>query len=123
MLEAFDQLAKRKTIKMVVSNKAQTVLQLFINELDAAKHEFDNMKRGVPIPIGHGKYSGQAIWVRGLIHRIEKMKEWVDKVVFVDEAKKRLPLEKYDQVYTSMRQFIVLQKLKDWKDENKELED
>jgi hypothetical protein len=51
------------------------------------------------------------------------MKEWVDKLVFIDAAIKFQSLEKYDQVYQSFRQFIVLQKLKDWKDENKELEE
>ena len=59
MLEAFDQLAKRDTIKVVVKKKALHVMQLFSQELDASKQEFDNMKKpGVQIPIGHGKYSG-----------------------------------------------------------------
>jgi hypothetical protein len=31
---------------------------LFANELDQAKYEYDNMKRGIIIPINHGKYSG-----------------------------------------------------------------
>lgn len=31
---------------------------LFINELEATKHEYDNIKRGIPIPLQHGKYSG-----------------------------------------------------------------
>jgi len=41
-----------------VHNKALKVLELFINELDATKHEFDNMKRGIPIPVNHGHFSG-----------------------------------------------------------------
>jgi hypothetical protein len=76
---------------------------LFITELDATKQEFDNTKKVLPIPLGHGKYSGQCIWVRGLIHRIEKMREWIDKIVFMDESIKKLPLEKYEQVYQSLR--------------------
>ena len=122
MLEAFDQLSKRETIKTVVRKKALYVMILFVQELDATKQEFDNMKRVIPMPIGHGKYSGQCIWVRSLVHRIEKMKEWIDKMVFVDDSIKRQPLEKYEQVYQSFRQFIT-GKHKDWKEENKELED
>jgi hypothetical protein len=34
--------------------------------------------------------------VRGLIHRIEKMRDWIDKMVFVEDGVKRTPLEKYD---------------------------
>jgi dynein heavy chain len=89
MLEAFDQLSKRETIKTVVRKKALFVMVLFVQELDATKQEFDNMKRVIPMPIGHGKYSGQCIWVRALVHRIEKMREWIDKMVFVDDAIKR----------------------------------
>lgn len=66
LLEAFDQLAKRSTIKRVVQNKAVKVLELFISEMDATKHEFDNIKKGIPIPVNHGNHSGHAIWVFGL---------------------------------------------------------
>ncbi len=34
MLEAFDYLAKRDSIKAAVKNKAKTVMDLFIQELD-----------------------------------------------------------------------------------------
>jgi dynein heavy chain len=44
MLEAFDYLAKRETIKQVIKKKAQFVLNLFYEELEGAKNEFENMK-------------------------------------------------------------------------------
>jgi len=74
MLEAFDYLAKRDTIKTVVKKKAQFVLNLFCEELEGAKSEFENMKSNAIIPFIHGKYSGQSIIVRQLVHRIETLK-------------------------------------------------
>ena len=67
MLEAFDYLAKRDSIKMAVKKKAYEVIQTFLSELDKAKLEYDNMKKNITLlnfPLHHGKYSGQAIWVR-----------------------------------------------------------
>jgi len=48
---------------------------MFSDELDKTKYEYDNLKKSfvsqlMNIPLQHGKYSGQAIWVRSLIHRI-----------------------------------------------------
>lgn len=42
MLEAFDYLAKRESIKAAVKVKAKTILDLFVGELDQIKIEFDN---------------------------------------------------------------------------------
>jgi dynein heavy chain len=39
MLEAFDYLAKRDSIKACVRKKAHDVLALFVSEVEAAKHE------------------------------------------------------------------------------------
>ena len=33
------------------------------------------------------------------MHRIEKMKDAIDKLVFIDDTVKKLPYEKYDIVY------------------------
>jgi len=89
MLEAFDYLAKRESIKAAVKKKAESVIQLFSDELDKAKHEYDKLKNesrktdineskkqeslSFNMPLTHGKYSGQAIWIYGLIKRIKKM--------------------------------------------------
>lgn len=62
MLEAFDYLAKRDSIKGAVSKKAVEVLMFFQNELTQSKTEFDNIKKEkhylLNIPLHHGKYSG-----------------------------------------------------------------
>ncbi len=41
MLEAFDYLAKRNTIKTAVKKKANEILFFFIRELDFAKNEYE----------------------------------------------------------------------------------
>ncbi len=40
------------------------MLNLFYEELEGAKNEFENMKNNAIIPFIHGKYSGQSIIVR-----------------------------------------------------------
>jgi hypothetical protein len=39
-------------------------------------------------PLHHGKYSGHAILVRSLLFRIEKLKESIDRLYFVDDSVK-----------------------------------
>lgn len=66
---------------------------MFISELDSTKAEFEkrieysnkNNLKILNIPIGHGKHSGFAVWVRSLIFRIEKMKQSFDKLSFIKE--------------------------------------
>jgi dynein heavy chain len=61
MLEAFDYLAKRESIKQAVKKKSVDVLEIFQMELDNTKYEYDNMKKNLGnlnMPIGHGKHSG-----------------------------------------------------------------
>ncbi len=74
------------------------------------------------IPLQHGKYSGSALWVRSLIGRIIKMKDWINKLYFVDEELKRPAEEKYKTIYDSFKQFIVHHKFNEWKEEIKDLE-
>lgn len=54
---------------------------------------------------------------------METLKQHVDKLNFVEETLKKPSLEKYDTYYQSFRHFIVNQKLKEWKEENKEFEE
>jgi dynein heavy chain len=59
LLEAFDYLAKRETIKAEVKKQALLVLRKFDEELDQIKNEYDNMnKNNTQISLTHGKYSG-----------------------------------------------------------------
>ena len=60
MLEAFDYLSKRDSIKTAVKKKASEVLGRFSEEMDKAKAEYENLKKNssMNIPLHHGKYSG-----------------------------------------------------------------
>lgn len=122
MLEAFDYLAKRESIKICVRKKATEVLNLFVSEVEAAKHE-NEQRKNINYPFHHGKYSGQAIFVRSLIFRIEKLKQAVDRLHFVDESLKQTPFQKYNIVYKNLESVIKEQKLNSWKEENKGFDD
>ena len=54
---------------------------------------------------------------------MEKMKNAIDKLSFVKEELKSQALKKYDDYFQRFRQYILNQKFKEWKDENKEFED
>lgn len=74
-------------------------------------------------PLHHGKYSGHAILVRSLLFRIEKLKESIDRLYFVDDAVKAPALEKYQTTYKNLEAVIKEQKLNSWKEENKLYDD
>ena len=46
MLEAFDYLAKRESIKSAVKKKAAYIISMFVKELDSTKLEFDSKSNG-----------------------------------------------------------------------------
>jgi len=48
-----------------------------------AKQELEQ-KKIMNFPLHHGKYSGSAILIRSIIFRLEKFKEKVDKLYFID---------------------------------------
>lgn len=127
MLEAFDYLAKRPSIKDAVKKKANEMIQLFISEVDKCKQEYDTKLKNVNmlnIPLHHGKISGSAIWVRALQGRIQKMKDWIDKLYFIDDDMKKPAYEKFENTNSSFRICILDTKCNaEWKQENKELEE
>jgi hypothetical protein len=68
------------------------------------------------IPIHHGKHSGIAILIRSIIFRLEKFKEKVDKLYFVDDSIKSTAFEKYSMTIKQMESMIKDQRLSQWKD-------
>lgn len=124
MLEAFDYLAKRESIKNTVKKKAVEVLNFFQQELEQTKYEFDHMKHIKNlVPYNQGKFSGQSVWVRSLIHRIEQMREQIERLTFIEEAVKKSAFDKYDLYFSTFRQFIINHRLKEWREENKDMEE
>ena len=118
MLEAFDYLAKRESIKAAVKKKAGYVISMFVKELDNTKLEFDTKSNGKKldfIPINQGKLSGMGLWARSLIHRIERMKNSIDRLVFIDDSIKRGAYEKYENFMQSFRNYIIQDRLMQWK--------
>lgn len=118
MLEAFDYLSKRDSIKTCVKKKAIEVMNLFITEIESAKQEIEN-KKDPNIPLHHGKYSGGAILIRSVIFRLEKFKDKIDKLYFIDDGIKAAASEKYTVTVKQLESLIKDQKLAVWKDENK----
>lgn len=43
----------------------------------------------INFPLHHGKYSGFAILVRSIIYRLEKFKEKIEKLYFIDDQIKQ----------------------------------
>jgi hypothetical protein len=78
MLENFDQLAKRPSIKDYVQGKAaDMVYQMFERELkDVEVIEATRGKKNppVPMPLSHPKYAGDALWTKALLMRIKTSK-------------------------------------------------
>lgn len=97
-------------------------MYLFIGEIQSAKQEIEN-KKDPNIPLHHGKYSGGAILIRSIIFRLEKFKEKIDKLYFIDDQIKIPALEKYQTTIKQMESLIKDQKLAGWKEENKGFEE
>ena len=67
------------------------------------------------IPLHHGKISGAAIWVRCLQGRISKMKDWIDKLYFIDDDMKKAAYEKFEHTNSAFRLCITQTKCNEWK--------
>ena len=87
-----------------------------------AKQELEQ-KKTMSYPLHHGKYSGSAILIRSIIFRLEKFKDKVDKLYFIDEQIKTPAFEKYNITTKQLESMIKEQKLAQWKEENKVYED
>lgn len=90
-------------------------MNLFITEIEFAKQEIEN-KRDPNIPLHHGKFSGGAILIRSIIFRLEKFKDKIDKLYFIDDNIKSPAVEKYLITIKQMESLIKDQKLAAWKD-------
>jgi hypothetical protein len=89
-------------------------MNLFISEIESAKQEIEN-KRDPNIPLHHGKYSGGAILIRSVIYRLEKFKDKVERLYFIDDQIKATAFEKYTVTVKQLESLIKDQKLAVWK--------
>ena len=108
MLEAFDSLARRSSIKQSVQNKAQYIFQLFDTEVNKAKQEFDNtLSHPESFSFTYGKHSGKALWVRSMLHRLDKLKLAIDKLNFVgDNDMRKDCMKNFEQVYNLFKNYL-----------------
>ena len=97
-------------------------MNLLITEIDMAKQELEQ-KRTMNYPLHHGKFSGSAILIRSIIFRLEKFKDKVEKLYFIDDQIKTPAFEKYTITTKQLESMIKEQKLAQWKEENKVYDD
>lgn len=103
-LEGFDDLAKRDSIKAHVEKQIDKVNELFLQELRIAEQ---SSKREIAYCFGTGEFSGNAIWIKSLIVRIEKLKKQYDQLVFIPEKHRRLVNQDYNNVDKNLRESMM----------------
>jgi dynein heavy chain len=100
-MEAFDDLAQKASIKSHVHKQFSKINDIFKKELQLADL---SSKKPFWLPFNHGKESGEAIWVRSLLYRIERLKALYESLTFIPIDKtdrteiKRPIIEEYDRV-------------------------
>lgn len=121
LIEAFDYLAKRNTIIQFVQRKADFVYSLFIEEMDKAKIEHEQMTKNIskelaiPMPIGSAMRSGVAIWTQSLIKRVEKLNKQRLQMTFINPSNRALDArEKYQDCLNYLKRQMQLQHT-EWK--------
>jgi dynein heavy chain len=70
LLEIFSYLAKRDGIKRTVERKTTDLYNLFLQELNLVKVEFETHRKSPEIMSAHPTYAGAALWARSLLRRI-----------------------------------------------------
>lgn len=72
LLEAFQAMAKRESIKRAVEKKTAEVYAAFTTELNATRKHFDSFRRAPPVDPAFPRYAGAALWALSLQRRIDK---------------------------------------------------
>ncbi|KAI8821286.1 dynein heavy chain and region D6 of dynein motor-domain-containing protein [Fimicolochytrium jonesii] len=93
LLEIFHHLAKREAIKRTVEKKTADAYNLFLQELNAVKLEFEAHRKSPEILRSQPDESGSAYWARSLLRRISysmnalKNAYYLPKTLLADDAK------------------------------------
>ena len=85
LLEAFQSMAKRESIKRCVERKTAETYQSFMADLNTVKKHFDQQRKNPPIHPSLPRYAGAAMWAQELSRRLEK------PMTLLNEAKHFLP--------------------------------
>ena len=70
ILNHFIHLSSREAIRRTIDKKTVEIYNIFLDELNAVKKEFNHHKP--MIPFLHPKYAGVAVWARSLKKRIDR---------------------------------------------------
>lgn len=69
-LEAFTELAQRESIERCVQLKTAHVYDLFRNQLDRHRTEFEERRQNPPLRSTEPKFSGAGMWAEGILRQI-----------------------------------------------------
>jgi dynein heavy chain len=124
MLEAFDSLAQRQSIRQHIQKKAIDVYEKFRADLDLVKKEYDN-RRDPPLASYHPKFGGTALWITSLITRINKQKAKLDQLTFIcDDAairKREEVFKKHEKTLENLKTYVNQTLYNEWKQEVEEM--
>lgn len=80
---------------------------MFDSEIKEVQELFDsntNKKNRPPMPYSHPQYAGMAIWVKSLISRIDKGRDQLDQMDFINKHHKHEMHDKAIDKYKVLRQ-------------------
>lgn len=72
LLEAFENIARHKSVKQSVERKAQETYTLFMDEIKSVSEHFHNNKGNPPRDYNMSRFSGAAMWAESLRKRLEQ---------------------------------------------------
>ena len=114
LLEAFESIAKREAICRTVEKKTADVYMLFNMELLAVKREFDTQKKSPVIYSAHPRYSGAALWAKGMLERIQRDYRYLEVAHYLVATREQEEAEAaYLQLSSALEEYIRRQ-YNDW---------
>ncbi|XP_031567025.1 dynein heavy chain 2, axonemal-like, partial [Actinia tenebrosa] len=105
ILDIFQHLSSREAIRRTIDKKTVEVFQLFNEELNLVKKEFNT--KTVDLPAMYPKYAGSASWARMLRRRIDKPMEVLDKAFFLPQIGSGDEIRtQYQQLAQALDEFV-----------------
>lgn len=71
LLDIFQHLVKREAIRKTFDKKTADIYQMFIQEINAVKTEFETRRKTPDILRSHPDFSGSAFWAKALLKRLQ----------------------------------------------------
>ncbi|KAL0235194.1 hypothetical protein GEMRC1_001776 [Eukaryota sp. GEM-RC1] len=72
LVNTFQHIAVRDSLKRLVERKIGFVFQLFMTEVSEIRKEFENLRRSPSYPAYMPRYAGSAFWATGLINKLQE---------------------------------------------------